>query len=71
METVVIDSCVKGHHIYKATWKLTLHEELQCYKQDNNRHDSYAVAVIKGVTIVGHVSRKISATCASYLFLEG
>ena len=69
METVEIESCVRGHHIYKATWKPTLNEELNCYKEEDNPHDPYAVAVTKSdlKTVVGHVPRKISAAC--YLFL--
>ena len=47
METVAIDSCVKGHHVYETTWKPTLHEELQCRKDDDNPHDLYAVAVMR------------------------
>ena len=68
METVAIDSCLRGRRVYKATWKPTLHEELQCRKEDDNPHDPYAVAVIKIDAIVGHVPWKVSA--ASYLFLE-
>ena len=68
METVEIDNCVRGHHVYKATWKPTVHEELQCRKEDDNLHDPYTVVVIKGDAIVGHVPWKISA--ASCLFLE-
>ena len=45
METVVIDSCVRGRHVYKATCKL--HSmELQCRKEDDNQHNPYIVAVI-------------------------
>ena len=71
METVEMESCVRGqsHHVYKATWKPTLNEELNCYIEEDNPHDRYAVAVTKGdsKTVVGHVPRKILAAC--YLFL--
>ena len=67
MEMMAIDSCVNGHHSLKPTWIPTLHEELRCCK-DVNLHNQYAVAVVKGDTIVGHVPWEISA--ASYLFLE-
>ena len=69
IETVEIDSCIRGHHVYKASWKPTLNEELNCYKEEGNPHDPYAVAVTKGdsKTVVGHVLHKISAAC--YLFL--
>ena len=70
METVEIESCVRGHHVYKLTWKPKIGEKLQCYKEEDNLHDRYTVAVTKGEskTIVGHVPCKISAAC--YLFLE-
>ena len=58
MKTVAIDSCVRRDHVYKATWKPTLHEELQCCKEDNNPNDPYAVAVIKGDAMVGLSAKK-------------
>ena len=66
---VEIESCVRGHHVYKAMWKPTLNEELNCYmymyKEEDNPHDPYAVAVTKGDSkmVVGHGPRKISAAC--------
>ena len=68
MDSTTIESCVRGHHIYKAIWDPFEGEELVCHKEENNSHDPYAVAVMKGDSIVGHVPRKISAACL--LFLE-
>ena len=36
-------------------------------KEASNSEDPFAVAVIKGETIVGHVSRMISAVCAMFI----
>ena len=41
-----MNGCVSGHHVYKVTRKPTLHEELQCRKEDDNPHDLYTVTVI-------------------------
>ena len=68
MDSATIESCVRGHHIYKANWNPCEGEELFCCKEENNSHDPYAVVVMKGNVIVGHVLRKISAACS--LFLE-
>ena len=68
MDSTTIESCVRGHHIYKAIWDPFEGEELVCHKEESNLRDLYAVAVMKGDSIVGHVLRKISASCT--LFLE-
>ena len=44
-------------------------EELPCQREDGNRADSFAVAVVRGEAIVGHVARKISSVCSLYLTL--
>ena len=67
METVEVDSCVRGHHIYNRIWTPTLGEELQCVTEDSNDKDPYAVAVMKRDDIVGHVPRRISAACSLFL----
>ena len=63
----VIDSCIRGHHIYKEVWSPFVNEKLTCAIEEGNNHDPYAVAVMKGELIVGHVPRKISATCSLFL----
>ena len=50
--------CEKRLRVYKATWKPTLHEELQCRKEDNNPNDPYVIAVIKGDAMVGLSAKK-------------
>ena len=62
MDSATIESCVRRHHIYKANSSPFKGEKLVCCQEKNNSHDPYAVVVIKGKMIVGHVPRKISAT---------
>ena len=70
MDSATIESCVRGHHIYKANWSPFKGEKLVCCQEKNNSHDPYAVAVMKGKVIVGHVPRKISAACSLFLDKE-
>ena len=39
MDSATLESCVRGHHIYKAVWSPFVGEELVCLKEDNNSHD--------------------------------
>ena len=41
--------------------------ELPCQREDGNRADSFAVAVVRGEAIVGHVPKKISSVCSLYI----
>ena len=46
-------------------------EELSCRQEGGNRHNPYAVAVLKGTIVAGHVPRKISAACSLFLRRQG
>ena len=67
METFEVNSCVRGHRIYKSIWKLSTGEELDCIREPTNTEDLYAVVVLRRSTIVGHVRQKISAACSLFL----
>ena len=43
-------------------------EILSCSQEQGNLHDIYAVAVMKGNDVVGHIPRKISSL--GYFFLS-
>ena len=45
METFQIESCVRGHHIYKYIWNPSSGEELTCSREIENTKDPFAVAV--------------------------
>lgn len=49
-------------------WTPVLGDVLACQVEFGNIHDVYAVAVLSGGTVVGHVPRNISAVC--YLFIR-
>ena len=36
-------------------------------REDGNRADSFAVALVRGEAIVGHIPKKISSVCSLYL----
>ena len=57
METLELESCVRGYHIYKEIWSPTAGQEFQCEREELNAEDPYAVAVICGDSAVGHESQ--------------
>ena len=72
MFELMICSTIQGHHVYKAIWEnLIVGEELKCQRKVGNSHDPITVAVIEQIdkhdTIVGHVSRRISASCNAFI----
>ena len=55
-----LESVVRGHHVYKRIWTPVVGQELQVAVEENNTHDSRAVAVRKGRTVVGHLPREVA-----------
>jgi len=58
---------MQGHHIYKHVWTPFVGEELTCTHEIENTKDPFAVVLVRRSTVVRHVPRKISATCALFL----
>ena len=56
--------CVRGYHVYQTIWVAAVGEELACEREPTNKFDRYAVAVVKGGVIIGHLPRKISKICS-------
>ena len=54
---------MRGYHVYKEIWATVVGEELPCQREDGNRADSFAVAVVREEAIVGHVPN----FCSLYL----
>ena len=48
----MVESCVRGYHIYKDIWDATFGEELQCTRESDNFNDCHAVALRKNDAIV-------------------
>ena len=68
---MVVESCVRGFHVYQGIWIPTAGERLPCETEDSNASDPYAVAVKKDVQVIGHVPRKISAVCSLFIQTQG
>ena len=45
MELHVLESCVRGFHVYKDMWTAVTGEVLSCEMKDGNLFDPYAVAI--------------------------
>ena len=46
------ESCVRGYHVYESVWTPVMGELLHCAPETGNRHDPYAVRVLKsGITM--------------------
>ena len=58
----VLNSVVRGHHVYKCIWTPSVGEKLPLVTEVGNLHDKYAVCIKKDGEIVGHVPRGISRT---------
>ena len=66
IETFQIESCVRGHLIYKDIQNPS-GEELNCSREIENTKHPFAVAVKRGTTFVRHVPRKISESARDYI----
>ena len=58
-------SAIRGFHVYRRLWRPHTGERLQTKKDDGNREDRFAVAVVKSnsddtITTVGHLHRELS-----------
>jgi hypothetical protein len=63
----VLESAVRGFHVYRSIWGGIIGEILPCITEPGNTSDSYAVAIKRSETIAGHMPRKFSAVCALFL----
>ena len=46
-------------------WEAAIGEELNCKREPNNSVDRYAVAVVKGDTVIGHLPKSFKAANSS------
>lgn len=65
------ESVIRGHHIYKSIWTPVIGETLHLEKEEGNAEDPYAVAVMRGTTIVGHAPREISRVFSYFMLHDG
>jgi len=67
-----VEAMIRGYHEYKSVWlNPVIVEEFSCEQEIGNARDTHAVVVrkiIDGETqTVGHVPRKISAICSTFI----
>ena len=68
----VIDSKIRGYHVYQTIWSSPyVEEELECRREPGNSHDPHAVAMMKVISrasaVVGHVPFDISSICSIFI----
>ena len=63
----VVESCVRGFHVYQDIWTPTTGERLPCQAEESNDTDLYAVAIKKRADVIGHIPHKISAACSHFI----
>ena len=71
METLEMEMCVRGFHVYRIMWEAVVSEELECRRERGNQVDRSAVAVAKEDMVVGHIPQKISRLCSLFLRCGG
>ena len=65
------DSVIRGYHIYKKVWTLSVGEVCLLVKEEANEHDHFAVSVMKDEFVVGHALRELSKLLTHFLNHEG
>ena len=65
------ESVIRGHHIYKSVWTPFIGETLSLTIEDGNAEDPYAVAVMKGTTIVGHTPHREMSRLSFFIQHDG
>ena len=63
-----VETVFRGYHVYTGIWDTAIGETLECEQGGKNIHDPYAVVVVKGGNVVGHVPCAISSVC--FLFFK-
>ena len=67
MENFELEAMIRGYHEYQTVWSPVQGELLDCRREPGNRHDPYAVAVIRSSMLVGHVPRCISSLRSAFI----
>ena len=49
--SLLVASKVRGFRVCSEIWEPYIREELQCFREEDNDHDPYAVSIIKSVAI--------------------
>ena len=70
-DSFTVEAMVRGYHVYKDVWSAALGEQLSCQREPTNTRDPFAVAVVRSLVTVGHISTKISSICSMFLLRGG
>lgn len=65
------ESVVRGYHVYKDVWQAERDKILPCVRETTNRHNPFAIAILRSRRTVGHVPHKISSVCSMFLKKSG
>ena len=68
---VSFSSVVRGFHVYKDVWSPVVNAKHSTQQEHGNTEDQYAVAVMNGGIVVGHVPRELSQTCWFFIARGG
>ena len=55
--TITVETHITGHHMFKEIWTSKQNEYLNVRSEPENPLDDYAVCVLKGADIVGHLKK--------------
>lgn len=66
-----MESFVRGHHVYQASWTPSVGEVLTVRRELANEHDRFAVAVLKDGEVVGHIPCTLSKLTSFFLRYDG
>ena len=61
---ITLESYIRGHHVYHTVWTPIINKS---YPSRESYYDRFAVAVLKGGEVVGHVPRTLSKTNSFFL----
>ena len=67
MEEFVAPTCIRGYHVYRRIWSVTIGEKLVCKRTFSNVVDRYLVGILKDDVVVGYLSKKIAKMCSLFL----
>ena len=66
-EEAHLSFCIQGYHIYNAIWSAIVKEELPCTRDVGNAKGRYAISVLRGSNVVGHLPQKICRICSLFI----
>ena len=67
LSTLSVPAYVRGFHVYRTYWTPKEGDILSTARDRLNPHDKFAVSVLDGNIIVGHLPKEISRVCAYFI----